>query len=232
MKSIQNGKPQAGKVQKVHVTHICLINQVLFTSGWKSQFHIRASIKNIPYKKDILPLPLDSLPRKWHPIIFKTLLFNGSVCMVPELGLLPGPWKQSWTVFQRWWLRRILQIPFSAHVTNSAIYQRADVIRDGAEQETPALRPHCALRRRAGPRESSEGNDWAPPKNLEEACWTSSTDLAERRHDWPAPSEPWSKRGLEKGTEQRPMAAGHRNGNASPRGTPLMMKTIYLMQYG
>ena|SRR6218665_3880724 len=40
--------------------------------------------------------------------------------MALKLGLLPGPWKQS--------LRRILRIPFSAHVTNSAIYQLADQI--------------------------------------------------------------------------------------------------------
>src|SRR6218665_4188266 len=31
-------------------------------------------------------------------------------------------------VFQRWCLRQILRIPFSAHVTNSAIYQRAEQI--------------------------------------------------------------------------------------------------------
>jgi len=49
---------------------------------------------------------------------------------------------------------------------------------------------------------------------LEEARGTSSPDLAESGHIRPDPSEPWSEHGLEKGTEQRPFAVGHRNGNA------------------
>ena len=43
---------------------------------------------------------------------------------MPKLELLPT----KLDVFQRWCPRRILRIPFSAHVMNSAIYQRADQI--------------------------------------------------------------------------------------------------------
>ena len=42
--------------------------------------------------------------------------------------------------------------------------------------------------------------EW-PSEKLEEAHGTSSPDLAESDHIKPAPPEPWSERGLEKGTE-------------------------------
>lgn len=79
------------------------------------------------------------------------------------------------------------------------------------------------MRFRAGPRESYEGNDLGPSEKLEEARRTSSSDLTERGDDRPAPREPWSQRGLEKGSEQRPRAAGLRNGyTLRVWGTPLM----------
>ena len=70
-----------------------------------------------------------------------------------------------------------------------------------------------------------------PPEKLEEARRTSSSDLAEKGHDRSAPLEPWSERGLEKGSEQRPMVAGLRNGYAQLRGMPLMMILIQFISY-
>ena len=56
--------------------------------------------------------------------------------------------------------------------------------------ETPAFRPRRALRRGAGPGESSEGNDRALSEKLEETRRSSSSDLAERDHVRPPASEP------------------------------------------
>jgi len=100
--------------------------------------------------------------------------------------------------------------------------------RDATKQETPAFRPRRALQRGAGPRESSEGNDRALPKKLEEARRTISSNLAENDYIRPPPPESWSEHSLEKSTKQRPMAAGHRSGNAPPWGTPLMMMVIII----
>ena len=72
-------------------------------------------------------------------------------------------------------------------------------------------------------------NGWASPENLEEAWWMSSTGLAARGHDWPSPSEPWFECGPEMDTEQRPLAAGLRNGNAPPWGMPLMIIMMMMM---
>jgi len=44
-------------------------------------------------------------------------------------------------VFQRWGLRRILRVPFSAHVTNADIYQRAEQIPVSEMVQSRTLQP-------------------------------------------------------------------------------------------
>jgi len=74
-------------------------------------------------------------------------------------------------------------------------------LRDGAKQETPAIWLCHMLWCRTGPCKSFEGYDRGSPVKLEEARWTSLSDLAKSGHIRPAPSEPWSECGLEKGSE-------------------------------
>src|SRR6218665_371484 len=101
------------------------------------------------------------------------------------------------------------------------VYGSDPGLRDGTTGEHQAIRPRRALRCRAGSRESFEGYDRGSSEKLEEARGTSSPDLAESDHIRPATSEPWSERGLEKGTEQRPLAAGRIKGANNENAAPL-----------
>lgn len=101
-------------------------------------------------------------------------------------------------------------------------------IRNGLKQKNPAIQPHHTLLHQAGPREGFESNDRGSSEKLEEARRPSAADMAERGYGWPAPSERRAQLGLEKSAAQSPMVARHGNGNASQRGSPLMMMIYYM----
>lgn len=75
----------------------------------------------------------------------------------------------------------------------------------------------------AGPCEGPKSNDRRPSGELEDACGLSPSNLAERGHGRPAPSELWAQHSMEKSAEQRLLVSRHGNGNALQRGSPLMM---------
>src|SRR6218665_1921192 len=65
---------------------------------------------------------IDTKPRLFKAYILPILLYGA------ETWTLTRALETKLDVFQRWCLRRILRVPFSAHITNADIYQRVEQI--------------------------------------------------------------------------------------------------------
>src|SRR6218665_290214 len=132
-------------------------------------------------------------------------------------------------VFQCWCLRRILRVPFSAHVTNSDIYQHAKQIpvSEMVQSRRPQL-PNGQVARGDVEQDHARAlkamiggppRNWKRPVGCPCQTWLRvvTSDLLPQNL---GPNAAWRR------AQDRPLAAGRRNGNAPPWGSPLMMKWL------
>ena len=81
---------------------------------------------------------IDTKLRLFKAYILQILLYSA------ETWTLTRALEMKLDVFQRWCLRRILRVPFSAHVRNADIYQRAEQIPVSGVRHCTELFGHVA----------------------------------------------------------------------------------------